>query len=390
MKSTFDKTAIATAVAALVVAGSAVAQGVNSETTNFADVQMSKTLSLSKQITITGSIAVNNTLNPNTSAIAVIDDKQFNSGNNGSFNSNGVAQNTDLANEASSSDDMLNGATGNIAVNINAGDNNMQDNASALASAADNEFVFGMVDAEVFVRQDANTNTTSNHNVTNEATIGQRAFQGAAGNIGVNFAAGNSNLQKNNLSSSVASAGIAEATVNTQQNSTGNITLNQGEYIPVDNGVPGAVTGQMLTQEVTFTNPEGELWTGFGQGNMSGSYGNAIVIPGGDTEENGSFLVNGTPSPANLYESQHDGSIGANENSTYEFAAVFTGNMPYYEITDCAVCLGVGGATFATNTVKLDNQAFMNASGNIGSNMAAGSGNLQSNSMSMSVTPPNL
>nr|NIQ10108.1 hypothetical protein [Gammaproteobacteria bacterium]NIR93997.1 hypothetical protein [Gammaproteobacteria bacterium] len=126
MKSTFDKTAIATAVAALVVTGSAVAQGVNSETTNFTDVQMSKTLSLSKQITITGSIAVNNTLNPNTSAIAVIDDKQFNSGNNnGPIDSNGIAQNLDLANEATSSDDMLNGAAGNIAVNINAGDNNM-------------------------------------------------------------------------------------------------------------------------------------------------------------------------------------------------------------------------------------------------------------------------
>lgn len=397
MKSTFGKSAITMAVAGFAASGIVMAETVTTQTTNLVDVEMSKRLSLSKEITIDGGINVRGALVPDSSAVAVIDDKQFNSGNSGgqvmtsnsvATNSNGPAQNLDLLNEASSSDDMLNGASGNVAVNINGGDNNMQDNASALASADDTRFVFGLVDAEVFVHQDANQNTTANHNVENLARIGQRSFHSASGNIGVNFAAGNSNLQKNNFASSVASAGVAEASVNTQQHSTANLTINQGEYVPVINGEPGVVTGEMKTQSVAFTTPGDQPLSGFGQGNMSGSYGNTIVIPGGDTEENGSFLVDSTPSPANLYSSQHSGGIGANESSMYEFAALFTGELPYYEITECGACIGVGGTTFATNTVTLDNQAFMGAGGNIGANMASGNGNLQSNSLAMSVTPP--
>lgn len=380
MKSIYRKSAIALAVATLVPAGVAVAQGVESTTTNLVDVEMNKSLSLSKQITITGGIEVQGTLPPDSAAVAVIDNKQFNSGNTGVTN-NGPIQNLNLSNTASSSDDMLNGATGNIAVNMNAGDNNMQDNASANAAADDSTFVFGLVDSEVYVHQEANNNTTHNQSVSNNATIGQSSFKTSAGNIGVNFAAGNSNLQKNNFSSAVASAGVAEASVNTQQHSTANVTSNSGEYIPVVDG--GAVSGHFESAQVVLATPEGQPLTGFGQGNMSGTYG-SDAIP---LEENGSFLVNGTPSPANLYSSSHAGGIGANENSTYELGAVFTGNVEYYVIDQCASCAGIGGTTFATNTVRLDNQAFMGAGGNIGANLASGSGNLQSNSLSMSITP---
>lgn len=383
MKSTFRKSTIALAIATLTATGSVIAQDVTSTTTNLADVQMIKNLDLSKNITINGGIIVSGTLTPDSSAVAVIDDKQFNSGNSAGQS---ISQNLKLSNSATSGENMLSGATGNIGVNMNSGDNNMQDNAAALATAADNSFVFGLVDAEVFVRQGTNQNTTNNQSVDNTASTGVGSFQSATGNIGVNYASGNSNLQKNNFSSSVANAGIAEASVNTQQQSTSNITTNSGEYVPVVNGEPGVVVGEMKTQSVTFTSPVGQPLTGFGQGNMAGNYGNPIV-PGGDTEENGSFLVDSTPSPANLYSAQHDGSIGANENSDYELYATFTGDMPYYEITQCAFCNGIGGTTFATNTVRLDNQAFMNASGKIGANMASGTGNLQSNSMAITTTP---
>lgn len=384
MKSTFKKSAIAMAVATLAASGVAVAQGVTSTTNNLVDVQMVKNLSLSKDITINGGITLRGTLRPDSSAVAVIDDKQFNSNNGGGPESNGMTQNPSLTNESSSADDMLSGARGNIAVNMNAGDNNMQDNASALSSADDSRFVFGLVDAEVFVHQDANNNSTYNYDVTNTATIGQRAFQNAAGNIGVNFASGNSNLQKNNFSSAVANAGVAEATVNTQQHSTANMTSNSGIYVPATNGNGGVVTGEFKTQSVSFIAPESAPLTGFGQGNMSGTYGDDVIA----NEENGSFLLNGTPSPQNLYSASHTGGIGANENSAYELAATFTGDVPYFEITECGACVGIGSTSFATNTVTLNNQAFMGASGNIGANMASGAGNLQSNSLAMSVTPP--
>lgn len=374
MNSTFTKSAIAMALAAWAGYGAAQEEIITTQTTNVVDVEMTKNLSLSKNITIEGGINVRGTITPDSAAVAVIDDKQFNSGNNSVVN-NGPAQNVDLLNEASSSDDMLNGATGNIAVNINAGDNNMQDNAAALA-ATDSNFVFGLVDAEVFVHQDAHQNTTTNHNVENTSKIGQRAFQSASGNIGVNFAAGNSNLQKNNFSGVVANAASAEATVNTQQHSTGNLTSNSGEFVPV-NGEPGVVSGHFETAEVELTGP----LSGYDTGVMSGSYGN----PANPTEEIGTYTQNG-PVPGDGYSSNHTGMIGSNEESEYGLTATFTGDSPYYVIDECGFCSINGGTTFATNTVSLDNQAFMGATGNIGANMAAGTGNLQSNSMAMSVT----
>ncbi len=376
MKSILGKSTIAMAVSALLASGTAVGQGVSSETTNLVDVRMTKRLSLSKDITINGGIDVGGLLQPDSSAVAVIDDKQFNTTNSGGQE---LAQNLNLSNEATSSDDMLNGATGNIAVNMNAGDNNMQDNAAAMASADDSAFVFGLVDAEVFVHQDANNNKTVNQSVANQATIGQSSFAGATGNLGVNFTAGNSNLQKNNFASSVASAGVAEASVNTQQHSTANLTSNSGTYVPPVNGEPGTVSGHFESAQVTLAGPV----TGYDLGVMSGTY--ADLAP--PIEEIGTYTQNGVPIAGDGYSSNHSGAIGANETSTYGLSATYTGNVDYFVIDECATCIGAGGTTFATNTVRLDNQAFMNAGGNIGANMASGSGNLQSNSLSMSVTP---
>jgi len=355
---------------------------------NVKEVELSKSLSLTKDITIEGGITVSGELTPDSSAVAVIDDKQFNTGNgnrqipsDGDVEQSSVpmpnGQNSMLSNEASSGDDMMSEASGNIAVNINAGDNNMQDNASALA-AADTSFVFGMVDAEVFVRQEAHQNSTSNHGVDNLAMIGENAFMGASGNIGVNFAAGNSNLQKNNFSAAVANGVISEASVNTQQRSSGNWTSNSGTFSEA-NGEPGGVSGHMEYADVSL---EADL-EGYGTGNMSGTYAN-LANP---TEETGLYLQEGgEPDPANGYRSNHEGQIGATEVSDYALSGSFNGEHPYWVIDECGGGCASGAASFATNTVSLDNQAFMGASGNIGANMASGSGNLQSNSLAMSVT----
>ena len=377
MKNSFRKSAVALAVAAISASGVVLAETVESHTTNVVDVEMTKNLSLSKEISIEGGINVRGPITPDSSAVSVIDNKQFNSGNNGDLNSNGGAQNLYLSNEASSSDDMLNGATGNVVVNINAGDNNMQDNAASLA-ATDSRFVFGLVDAEVYVHQDAQKNTTTNTSVENVAKIGQRAFQSASGNVGVNFAAGNSNLQKNNISGVVANAVTAEATVNTQQHSNANLTSNSGEYVPVMNGEPAPVTGHFDTAQVTLT---GDL-SGYDIGVMNGNYGNPAAPP----EEVGTYTQNGEPQLGDGYSSNHQGTINANEASEYGLSATFTGDVPYYVIDSCGFCGVAGGTTFATNTVSLDNQAFMGASGNIGANMAAGTGNIQSNSMAVSIS----
>lgn len=355
---------------------------------NVKNVELTKKLSLSKDISIEGGITVSGVLTPDSSAVAVIDDKQFNTGNGMRYpipsdaDESSTAQlngssNYMLTNEASSGDEMMSGASGNIAVNINGGDNNMQDNASALASA-DTGFIFGIVDAEVFVRQESHINATTNHDVKNLAMIGESAFTNANGNIGVNFAAGNSNLQKNNFAAAVANGVISEASVNTQQNSSGNMTSNSGSFTP-SNGEPGGVSGHF---EYATVDLEASL-SGYDVGTMSGSYAD----PANPPEETGTYILEGGEyDPQNGYNANHEGDIGANETSQYQLSGTFTGEHPYYVIDECGFCGDAGSSSFATNRVSLDNQAFMGASGNIGANMAAGSGNLQSNSLAMSVT----
>ena len=51
---------------------------------------------------------------------------------------------------------------------------------------------------------------------------------GASGNIAVNIAAGNNNAQRNSLAASVSVAGYAQASVASDQVSTGNVTNNTG------------------------------------------------------------------------------------------------------------------------------------------------------------------
>lgn len=135
--------------------------------------------------------------------------------------------NFNLPNTATLSGDTASYASGNIGVNISAGDTNVQDNAAALSSV-DSSFVFGSSSSSVGVGQLNANNETTNIAVQNKARIGDNAFLGASGNIGVNVAAGTGNGQKNTMAASVTSLGNVSASILSAQGSGGNMIRNEG------------------------------------------------------------------------------------------------------------------------------------------------------------------
>ena len=154
-------------------------------------------------------------------AAATINDNQVNQYN--SVN-NQATENTAEVNGS------LGGASGNVGVNVAAGDNNQQANAAAIATS-DALFVFGgssaaSAQASIDVYQQNNNNNVTNQGVPNTAALNDSGA-GASGNLGINIAAGTSNQQKNDMAiASSETAYTAGATVDVNQNSAGNNTSN--------------------------------------------------------------------------------------------------------------------------------------------------------------------
>jgi hypothetical protein len=105
-----------------------------------------------------------------------------------------VAVNFLSENNASLSGDALRHASGNIQVNVSAGNSNVQSNslAAAVGPAA-------LAEASSVAYQSANGNFTLGLLNANMASLGDGALSDASGNIGVNVAAGGNNVQMNSL-----------------------------------------------------------------------------------------------------------------------------------------------------------------------------------------------
>jgi len=149
--------------------------------------KLKKEISLEQDVEIEGKVDVNGSIYIDASSTALVNDKQINGDNN--------VTNNESTNTATVNGNALNNASGNIGLNVTAGDNNQQANAAAF-SAADASFVFGSSDAEVFATQAVVGNNVTNLGQTNAATLGGNALANASGNIGVNISAGNNNQQK--------------------------------------------------------------------------------------------------------------------------------------------------------------------------------------------------
>jgi hypothetical protein len=376
------------------------------------DVDLKKKLSLSSDIAITGDPTVSGEIQTDSAAIAVIDNRQSISGNLGS--------NDKLNNTSSINNHVGASAAGNIGMNVAAGDNNAQDNAASL-SAADASFSFGMADAEVFVNQNGSGNATLNRGVTNAASIDNNAFRNATGNIGVNVTSGNNNEQKNALAASVATTDYAQSSISSNQVSSGNVVSNAGSVKRYDDTVDVNMSGTVRGYSVGVG---AGGYAGSSQGSFEGSSSSTLsgtadqigdvypdiwsntpdtdptqAHPGAgfvghfdlDTETQGGSDLNqdggalafgvdatGTGTVSGSTASREEGRLGFVELSASDLYADLSGSV----VTSRWVIKN------ATNDASLSDNAFRNASGNIGVNVASGSGNLQANSLALAVAQP--
>ncbi len=344
------------------------------------DVNLEKDLRLSSDINFSGAPTISGDIDLDSAAIAVIDNRQS--------ISNNVTGNSLVTNSASIADDVGAGASGNLGFNVVAGDNNAQDNAASL-SAADASFSFGMADAEVFVNQAGFGNTTMNSGVTNAAGLGGNAFGGASGNIGVNIASGNNNEQKNALAASVATSAMAQSSISSNQVSTGNTVSNAGfvqSYTDtVQVGLSGRVAGGTLAVGAGTYRGTGNAYqmANYYLDTWSGD----LPHPGGNATGHidlDNQIQNATMNP----NRPGVGGLGfdTRESGTSQFVELGVADL--YASLSGTVSTTRWVNVNATNTSALSGSAFSGASGNIGVNVASGTGNLQANSLALAVAQP--
>ncbi|WP_171966747.1 adhesin [Stenotrophomonas bentonitica] len=343
------------------------------------DVNLESDLQVGADIQFRGRPTVSGDLEVNSAAIAIIDNRQSVTDNHG--------KNELVENNSSISENVAQNASGNLGFNTAAGDNNAQDNAAAL-SAADASFTFGMSDAQVYVNQYGAGNRTYNDGVANNSSLSGNAFRGATGNIGVNSAAGNNNEQKNALAASVSTARMATASISSNQVSTGNSVSNEGY-----------TRAMRDTTQVTL------------RGTVRG--GTAAIGVGGYAGRGNAYQANDyypdTWTGATHTGGNQTGHIdmdsaaqGAVDNPYSEGAGGLAfdtderGVLAYGEVGYADLHASLSGTVSTTrwvvqnaeNNASLSGDAFRGASGNIGVNVAAGTGNLQANSLALAVAQP--
>lgn len=370
MNANTKRTMIALAVAALFGSSMAYAGDHHDKSTNTTHVNISKNISLSTNVDIWGNPIVYGFIKTDSAAIALIDNSQSVTWNQ--------AENSLLSNNASVSGNVGTGASGNIGVNVAAGDNNAQDNAAAL-SAADESMAFGIADAEVFVNQTGVGNSTINSGVNNNASLSGNVGSGGSGNIGINVAAGNNNEQKNALAASTNNTDYAQSTISTNQVSSGNQVSNSGYVQEYSN-----------TTQVQLSGPVQGISFGYGyggyDGTTSGTYSGTGKLSGSGKGGGGGWSPYDDPDGKG-------GSSGTSFTESGTTKGTEQGQLGFEEISGDYLYANLCGSVTTTqwviqnaqNSASLSGNVLTGASGNIGVNVAAGTGNLQANSLALSM-----
>ncbi|WP_442489046.1 hypothetical protein [Halomonas litopenaei] len=363
---TFEKAPLALAISALLVAPAAMANdfetnsSIDSEVTNGIDVHIFNDSHNYKYVGALGGALF---LDDNYSG-ATVDSKQLSNNND--------ATQTLTTNDATLGGNALQGASGNIGANVAAGDNNQQANDAALSSS-DAATVFGQ--AASFSFQSASNNMTDINGSPNTALMGGNALRNASGNIGVNVAAGVGNAQHNSLAASVNTAsGSADATTGGVQASYDNTTTSNGQVVTLTD-TSAFVAGVAL----------GGSYEGGGSGTYGGNWEQTNdVYPeiwqGGDSHPGGESLWGhadfddqGPDGNDGRFEGSEGGELGFTESGTIALGGIAVGGS--VNTTQMLV--------YQENAATLGGNALRGATGNIGVNIASGSGNMQRNSLSI-------
>lgn len=364
------RTPIALAVSALLAAPLAMAQDLTESyavtVNNNGSVGINSTIS-SETVQRTRAVV---DMNLTSKAQAVVDDKQL--GTTNTVTNYAHDNHTNIGGTAG------NNSSGNIGVNTAAGDNNMQDNAAAIA-AADAYFVFGAAESRAATTQLSTNNTAVSIGSNNRAVM-DGGFASAHGNIGVNMAAGNGNMQKNNLAISSAPSRISVASVQNVQRSRDNTSVSSGlveqvrntTQVTLNGGVSGTYSGTAsgttrgTSDQIGNVYPD--IWTG-------------ATHPGG-TQIGHVDLDNQAQGAQDL---NNDGGALAFTN-TGTYAGTETGNASLNGSFSGEIVTTSTIVHQSNNDAHLRGNALNGASGNIGVNIASGNGNLQNNSLSMAVS----
>ncbi|MBF8723855.1 heme utilization protein [Pseudomonas guariconensis] len=262
-------------------------------------------------------------------AAATVTDTQVNAGN--------TVRNEATENDAAM-EDSANRSNGNLGANVAAGDGNQQDNVAAIATA-DERFIFGSAMAISTATQVNAGNAVKNFSTSNTANLVDSA-NGSSGNIGVNVTAGDFNQQKNNLAIAVSGGRVAMAASTATQATTG---LN------VENNADRKMDKETLHASFkAYGQYKGDGW-GYVEDEKGSGHG--YGHDKGKTDKD----------PLKFHE---EGSFGLAGVATYQ---VLTPN---------------GWKNPVTNTATMSN-SLNGVSGNVGANVSAGSGNQQSNSLSI-------
>jgi hypothetical protein len=232
---------------------------------NAVEVQLRWSVDIEKDLDIRGFISISGEVDAAALAHATLDDKQIIDGNSVQFEDyQNANQNSDhfgpcaepglgqgpgdtyyteegapggsavYSNTVTAGDGTLSNASGNIGLNMAAGDYNLQENAAVIASA-ESFFGSGAAEAGSFSLQNLYANGFNNRSyelentdIDNTVAIGAGLGDGADGNIGVNAAAGAFNIQKNALVIATVTGGnLAEATAGTMQDLEGNSSVHE-------------------------------------------------------------------------------------------------------------------------------------------------------------------
>ncbi|HCP55081.1 MULTISPECIES: hypothetical protein [Pseudomonas] len=284
---------------------------------------------------------------PETGASATVEDSQ-------------LIQNNKVNNEGTENtatvDDVGQSASGNVGVNVVAGTNNQQANAAALASA-DAQFIFGTAEASTNVTQNLKNNSVKNYSNPSAASL-TGSLNGASGNVGANVAAGTYNQQKNDMAAAVSAGAFSTASSSATQSIKGNTTNN---YATLDYGkakVNLTLEGEGSYEGISDQVGNVYLDTWSGQTHTGGNNTGHVDV---DSDAQGAQAgPNGEG--AFLFDEAGDITLGGS----------VTGSIPVV----------AGFKAPVVNTADLSG-SLNRVSGNVGVNIAAGSGNQQSNSLAI-------
>ncbi len=252
------------------------------------------------------------------------------------------------------------GASGNVGINVTSGDNNQQANDAALA-LADANFVFAS--SEVDSLQTNTGQYVDNFDVSNNASV-NNSLNGVSGNLGLNVSAGTNNQQHNALAASVNTSfgTYAEADVVGMQHSQGNVTDNVGRMTEEVVVVPVSLA---LNADGTYSGQSdqiGDLYLDTWDGSLPHPGGNSTGHIDLDDQVQGAQDLN-----------DDGGALAFNEAGDIVLSGTVSGAIPV------VVAMPDPHVNNATLGGSLNN-----ASGNVGVNISAGTGNQQRNALAIS------